>query len=312
MFAGIRDDFDSQYWTRGAVAVLLASGGAAALGAAWLLVELLSRIAWFLAAWLAQWLFPPILMPLFVSPPPLTVELTQRVMQRDRMAAVEVVEVDLGDMGDFDPNPVPDLDLAAIRPPPDPALREAELRISEMTGLLAILGSSNDNSIANIFGSSGLDTLDGDLGGLSGIGGLIGATGDAWGAGGLGSRGSGLGGGGTAEGLGGLGTIGTIGHGGGTGQGYGSGSGRLGTTTGRPTQIARVTPKLGPSERAYIEANGSVVCRVSVTVGESGAAEKVRVQTCPAELKAAVVDAANRTGFTAGKPGTATLTYRFE
>ncbi|MEZ4323311.1 MAG: hypothetical protein R3F61_37955 [Myxococcota bacterium] len=305
MFAGIRDDFDPRYWTQASVAILLAASGAVTIGAAWLVTELLSRIAWFLVALLAQWLFPPGLAYVIAPTPPITVELTNTVLDRDHRAGLKAVEVSLADdMGDFDYDPTPDPDFSRVHAPPDRTeMRAIEARLSDSVGLLALIGSSSsDNSLSNLFGSGGFDD---DLA----IGGLIGSIeGTSFGSGGLGMGSVGIGGGGTAEGLGGLGTRGTAVGGGGTGYGR---IGTIGTARKDASVVERGTPKPDAEARAWLAEHPSATCNVRVKVHSDGSPSTTFVD-CPSALRASATDAISRTKFRpAGEGGTNTVTIRY-
>ena len=252
MFHSIVHDFDPRYWSRSATAILLSSGVASAVGTGWLVVELLSRISWFLMQWLLAWLFPPgVVLALMPTPP---VAYVVQDVVHDRAIAETVVDLDLGDPGedayvDAGDAMLDELDVFAPPPPSDEPDFARALLVGEVEAssklLAQIIGTTGDSEasvlgvlwsaedVGNLSGVFGSADLDGELSG--GVGGLIGAKGTQIGSGGLGSRGSGLGGGGTAEGLGGLG-IGTIGTGSGS-AGYGRGSGRVGRGRGSGGQV---------------------------------------------------------------------------
>jgi hypothetical protein len=330
MFQSISDDFDRRHATGLAVAVLLADATAVLIGVAWLVAELLMRVAWYLLSLLLAWWFPPALTMAYLPTPPITVALTSRVAYDRAAAAEEVREVEV--IGDWDWDPTPDPVITAADLPPDPS----ELRVLEMlalesddfaygevlmnvadvavfdevrtSGMLALLGSSSGDELSNVFGSDDSFAIGGLIGSLEDYeGGVVGGVaGGTVGIGGLGSRGSGLGGGGTAEGLGGLGVIGR-GAGDGPGQGYGTISGRKHATV---KQAA--TPEIDTAIQDWLNENGTTSCSVTVRIDELGAPISATASGCPRILTAAAVDAAMRSTFEpSGSPDTVRMRFSF-
>jgi len=321
MFEGIRDDFDPRYWTRALAAVLVASSTAVFLGAAWMLTELFSRIAWFLAELLLKWLFPPQLALALQPLPPVTLALSNAVAERDLMNAIDTTTIDLDDGVDFDYNPDPGPDYSLVEAPPDPSLRAEEVMVEQLmqqTAIIGILGSFEGDELdggspfADILAVGSLDDLsDGALVGIGGVigneivgfepiggiegggvvGGIEGGVLGGLGSGGIGTLGTG--GGGSGDGVGGLGT-----------RGGGIGSGGIGSGVPEPHQSSNAKalnpsrPELTSTQLDWLSANGSASCKVDVLISSSGRPKRVRARSgCPEILRKAALRAAESSTY---------------
>lgn len=319
MFASIVDDFDPRYWTTLAIAVVAVDGIALAVGVAWLIAELLLRVAWYLALLLAQLLFPPAWAPYLLPPIAVVDQLVQLEVTEVAARRAKAVEVDTALTGwDYDPTPDPVLSSRDL--PPDPASLPVPTRVrvddARIAGLLGILRSSDsDGAFATLMGSSGFESGLADV--LTTMDVPVGA-----GVGGLGVRGGGPGGGGTGEGLGGMGTIGIGGGGGGGGSGYGQigslrGEGVEGGVVIRsvvqgPVVDRAAKPELDGNARAWVDENGSTTCTVTVDVAADGTVTGAKATGCPRALRAAAERAARESTWKARGGGTGRLRVRFD
>ncbi|TNE91742.1 MAG: hypothetical protein EP330_04200 [Deltaproteobacteria bacterium] len=247
-----------------------------ALASTYLLFAVVHLVA---GAWAAWWLVTRLLALLLLAfrwlfAPPEMFLLEVPMLEAPAIEELSVVEVEIGDLDEGS--------LASwgetvdLEPPRDPAVVARERRAIESTliresGLLvALLGTTSDSSVSDLWASEDLlvgGSLDSAFGGISGLS-VAGV--DSGGTVGFGSVGRG--GGGTAEGLGGLGMRGS-------GQGYGGGgSGRVGTIGGVRRVVERQSLRVDAS---LLEVHGEATCLVRVTVGSDGVPTKVSVRSCP-------------------------------
>ncbi|MCB9674526.1 MAG: energy transducer TonB [Alphaproteobacteria bacterium] len=207
MFRAIAHDFDPAYWTRGSVAVLLASAGGTALGTGWLVYVVIERIAWFLILALLRWWFPPALALALLPPEPVTTVLVERTARE--VVAERFVKLDLD--APIEERDLSEPDPVAVAPPVHRAAEPTEVVRARLTEeirtsglLLKMIGTtgSSNTAVADLWGdSSGLGSIDDALASGSALGGLVAGPGESGGFGTL--RG---GGGGAAD-------IGTLGGG---------------------------------------------------------------------------------------------------
>ena len=335
MFAGIRDDFDASYWSRGMIAVLVAASTSALAGTGWLVILLVSRLAHILLHLLMALLFPPSLVTALTPPPPVSVQLVDRVF----VPAIETVELDLGDPMEAEvamADPVFEAEPPPLPWEPDePGLEPPEVRevVEQRVALLKVLGTSrgDDDLMTDVFGEvetggltdliqevKSIDTIATSGEGNVGVLGVLRGS-DFEAEGGFGGIEGGVVGGVIGRVEGGVegGVVGgVIGGVEGGFDRHQENTFESGNAPVRPIEVVkRATPQMDDEAMAYVEEHGSQRCTAIVKIGGDGAVKKIRVHSCPDPLDRLVIDAVERSVFQpatrGGKPITADMELRF-